>query len=103
MDATIVSGLGRHPGTGNLPQPRLAQVDLSVRVRHEMRLHLIFQRLDLADDHGRDLRLSPHGRAVGHHDDRRLRQLLTAQRPLRSAQLFMPGLKFCRRPRTRRN
>jgi hypothetical protein len=76
----IIAELGQHPGGEDRSEPRLARVDLSVRVLAKTQPHLLFQHSGLGDhlgDHGDQRR---HGDGIDGLQPRSGRQLLGPQR-----------------------
>jgi hypothetical protein len=61
----VITELGKHPGTEDLSEPRLAQVDLNVRVPAKTRLHLTFQHLGLTGQLGDHRKQCLRGGGVG--------------------------------------
>ncbi|MGW0084354.1 hypothetical protein [Streptomyces sp. NPDC003393] len=83
----VVSELGEHPGSGDLPDAGHGEVDLSVRVREEMRLHLLFHPGDLLVERGDQPCVSGHGGRVGRRDRVGQRELPLAQSGLDGGRL----------------
>src|SRR5918997_5878050 len=76
----VVAELTEHPGAEDVSEPRLAAVDLSVRVLPKMGLDLLLHGLDLGAQGSQDRYLGLHGHRVGRADPLGLAQMLGAQR-----------------------
>ena len=82
-----VAELGEHPGAEDLPDARLAEDDLSVRVPTKMGLYLLLEEADLCVQGGQDRYQRPHRHRVRRGYRGGLAQLLRTARPVGSQRL----------------